>query len=371
MQICIDVQSAVAQRAGVGRYTLQLVRHMAPLLDHDKLRLFYFDFKRNGLPGVGREATHKAVQWCPGRVVQGLWKTLSWPPANWLSGSADLYHSPNFILPPLTQGKSVVSIHDMSFMRFPEFAESRNYDYLSRRIADTVERADAIITISNFSAEEIHHFFPASRGKVKTTYLAAADGFTAPDACITTTIRKQLNLERPYLLTVGTIEPRKNIGFLVEVFENLHDYDGDLVIAGMPGWKVESTMERIRTSPLADRIRIINYVSEENLPGLYAGADLFLTTSHYEGFGLPPLEAMACNTPVISSAGGSLAEVLSDGAILIEPFDADLWRENIMHILTDSTARDTLIHAGSARCKQFSWNRTARDTLAVYREVCA
>jgi len=371
MQICIDVQSAVAQRAGVGRYTLQLVRHMAPLLDHDTLGLFYFDFKRRGLTDLPPGAEHHPVHWCPGRIIQGMWKTLAWPPADWLAGKADLYHFPNFILPPLSKGKAVVSIHDMSFLRFPEFAEQRNYQYLSKRIADTVERADAIITVSEFSAAELRHFFPAAADKVRAVHLAAKDGLHAPNDDVVARTRKKLDLDRPYLLTVGTIEPRKNIPFLVDVIEKLDRYEGDLVIAGMPGWKFEPTMERIRTSPAASRIRVLNYVEEEDLPALYAGADLFLTASHYEGFGLPPVEAMACGTPVISSTGGSLAEVLSDGAVLIEPFDAECWRDSILHILNDSEARETLIQAGSARCKQFSWDRTARETLAVYHEVCA
>jgi glycosyltransferase involved in cell wall biosynthesis len=325
MKICVDIQPAIAQRAGVGRYTQCLVEHLGPLLEGDSLRLFYFDFRRRGLPFPVPGATFHALHWCPGRLAQWSWKTLSWPPFDRFYVDADVYHFPNFILPPLRRGAAVVTVHDMSFLRFPRFAENRNRRYLTGRIRDTVRRADAVITDSQFSAGEIRALIESSMTRIVPIYPGIGDGFRAPEPESVRAEAHRLGLTRPYLLTVGTLEPRKNIPFLVEVFERLSGYDGDLVIAGMPGWKVAPILERMATSRRAGRIRYLRYVDGAVLPALYAGADLFLTASVYEGFGFPPLEAMACGTPVISSRGGSLPEVLGDGALVVDGYEADAW----------------------------------------------
>ena len=285
------------------------------------------------------------------------------------AGPADVYHFPNFILPPLRQGKSVVTIHDMSFLRFPEFAEERNRSYLSSRIRDTVNRADAVITDSRFSADEILDLMPADPENVFPIHLGIDHSFRRPDAREVVSTTNTLGLDRPYLLTVGTVEPRKNIPFLIEVFEKLADFDGYLVIAGMHGWKYEPILDRIRASARADRIHCLEYVEDTQLPALYTGAELFLLTSFYEGFGFPPLEAMACGTPVVSSTGGSLPEVLGGAAVLVDSFDSELWSGEISRLLSDTGAREQLAAEGARQAGKYSWDETARKTLEVYERV--
>jgi glycosyltransferase involved in cell wall biosynthesis len=266
----------------------------------------------------------------------------------------------------------VVTIHDVSFLRFPAFAENRNRCYLERTIPATVARADAILTVSQFSADEIVALLGVPPGRVHAVHLGIAPHLRPPEPETIDRLRRTLGLTRPYLLTVGTLEPRKNIPFLVEVFERLAgDYPGDLVLAGAPGWKVGPLLDRIRRSPVADRIRRLDYVPEGDLPALYAGADLFLCASHYEGFGLPPLEAMACGTPVISSPGGSLREVLGKAAVLLEPEDSGAWCASIRDTLSDGNRRRALAAAGIARAALFTWPETARRTWDVYRKVAA
>jgi len=372
MRVCVDIQSVLAQRAGVGRYTRSLVQHLAAEPAIAELALFYFDFRRRGLPFDPAGARPRAVRWLPGRAASFLWKTVNWPPFQWFAGEADVYHFPNFVLPPLRGGKAVVTIHDMSFLRYPAFAEARNRRYLTARIADTARRADAIITDSRFSAGEITALLKADPARVHPIHLGIADSFRPPDAAAAAAARRRLGIARPYLLTVGTVEPRKNLPFLADVFERLEGvYRGALVVAGTAGWHVEPILRRMRESPRAADIRYISYVADADLPSLYAGADLFLCASFYEGFGFPPLEAMACGAPVVSSCGGALREVLGDGARLIEGFDADGWAGTVARLLADEPGRRALAAAGRRRAARYSWAETARRTADVYRQVTA
>ena len=371
MRICVDIQSAVSQRAGVGRYTRNLVEHLAPLMaPTDDLNLFYFDFHRRGLDFPCPGAHLKPVRWFPGKYAQQAWKRLHWPPFDWFSGKADLYHFPNFTIPPVTQGKKIVTIHDMSFLRYPEFSEKKNLDYLSAFIPDTVRRADAIITISEFSRGEIIDLLGLDPARVFATPLGVTPGCVRPPAPDIARTRRHLKLDRPYILTVGTLEPRKNIPFLIEVFEHLEGFDGELVIAGMKGWKVDPILDRMNSSPLRDRIRYLEYVPDGDLFSLYAGAELFIMTSFYEGFGLTPLEAMACGAPVVSSMGGSLPEMLKGkAAVLIPGFEATTWAATITALLNDPDQRQELARQAPAHAARFSWQDTALKTLDVYRKV--
>lgn len=264
----------------------------------------------------------------------------------------------------------MVTIHDMSFLRYPSFAEEENLHYLADKINDTVSRADAIITDSEFSANEIHTLLDVNKTKIHPIHLGIDEGFCAPDNDVIASTLYKLDVDKPYILAVGTIEPRKNIPFLIEVFERLHDFKGNLVIAGMPGWKYEPIMERIRKSSCASRIKYVKYVRDDMLPALYAGARLYVTTSVYEGFGFPPLEAMACGTPVMSSSGGSLGEVLGSDAVIISEFDANLWAGRMDQLLMDDEMLRSLSVRGLKKASSFTWAETARKTWEVYRK-CA
>lgn len=371
MRICVDIQSAVSQRAGVGRYTRNLVEHLAPLIaPTDELNLFYFDFHQRGLDFPCPGARPHPVRWIPGTFAQQAWKRLHWPPFDWFAGMADLYHFPNFTIPPLKKGRKIVTIHDMSFLRYPEFSEDKNLNYLTNFIHDTVRRADAIITVSEFSRRETAELLELDPSRIFATPLGITSGCTRPTADAIARTRQTLNLTRPYLLSVGTLEPRKNIPFLIDVFEHMTDFDGDLVIAGMQGWKVEPILDRMQNSSCRDRIRYLEYIPDGSLFPLYAGAELFLITSFYEGFGLPPLEAMACGTPVISSTGGSLPEMLTGpAAVLIPGFDASAWATTLSSLLHDSTRRQELARQAPLHAARYSWQDTARKTLEIYRKV--
>lgn len=370
MKINFDIQAAIGQQAGVGRYARELVRALARQGPDDlDLQVFYFDFKRKGLSFDVAPAAVRSVQWVPGRVVQKAWKTVHFPPYDWFAGRADLYHFPNFVRPPLTGGRSVVTIHDVSFLRMPETTEEKNLRYLTAEVGRTVRTADAIITDSAFSRREILELLKADPDRVHAVHLGLDAHAPHTSKAQIADVKQRHRLDKPYLLFVGTIEPRKNISFLVEVFERLTSFDGELVIAGMAGWKCENIFRRMENSSRAKDIRYLRYVPDGDLPALYAGAEALVYPSRYEGFGFPPLEAMAQGTPVVSSRGGSLPEVLGDAARFVDDFDAEAWAAAVTDILSDTDQRNTLIEKGRDQVKPYTWERTAQETLAVYRRV--
>lgn len=366
----MDIQAALGQRAGVGRYVRELLAHLGPEAGTDGIAAFYFDFKRTGLESPPPGVALRACRWMPGRAAQAAWKRIGFPPFDWFAGPADLYHFPNFIRPPLSRGrKSVVTIHDVSFLRLPETTEKKNLAWLTAEIHRTAERADAILTDSRFSAREIVELLRVPEKKVFPVWLGLPPFGPPPSAEEAETMRRALGLGKPYLLMVGTLEPRKNIPFLVKIYEALRDFDGDLVIAGGWGWKTEATRRAIAASPRVAGIRVLNRLDDRQLSALYAGASAFVFPTLYEGFGFPPLEAMSRGTPVVSARNSSLPEVLGDAAEWVDGYDAEEWAAVIRGVLGDANRADNLRGAGLAQVKKFTWADTARQTWDVYRSL--
>ncbi|MDP8237122.1 MAG: glycosyltransferase family 1 protein [Candidatus Erginobacter occultus] len=378
MEVCLNIQAAVSRAAGVGRYTRNLAQHLAPLAasSGDRLRLFYFDFQGKGSPPAVPGADLRPFRLLPGRLVEGVWRYLPWPDFTALAGTdSDIYHFPNFVSPPLRRGRrSVITIHDMSYLRFPRYAEPGNLRRLRRFLPRSAARSDAIITISRFSAAEIATELGVDPARIHVTYLGVEPRFRPTGDDAVKSMRAELGLDRPYLLTVGTLEPRKNHIFAVEVWERLGEkFDGLLAVAGSTGWRAEPILERFKNSPRAGDIRLLSYVPEDLLPALYSGAEALLFPSLYEGFGLPPLEALACGTPVVSSEGGALPEILDTPAV-VRPgvLDVEAWRDAVENLLgEDCLRRRERRETGRQYAARFSWAETARMTWEVYRGLLA
>ena len=370
MKVCMDIQAALGQRAGVGRYVRELLAHLGAAAGTDELAAFYFDFKRAGLDAPPPGVEMRACRWLPGRVAQAAWKRLGFPPYEWLAGPADLYHFPNFIRPPLGRGrKSVVTIHDVSFLRMPETTEARNLAWLSAEIHATAEKADAILTDSRFSAHEIVELLRVPEEKVFPVWLGLPEFGPPPAPEAAAAARWALGVDKPYLLMVGTLEPRKNIPFLVKIYEALRDFDGDLVLVGGLGWKTGPILRAISESPRKGGIRLLRNVGDAQLAALYAGAAAFVFPTRYEGFGFPPLEAMGRGAPVVAARNSSLPEVLGDAAEWVAGGDAEAWAATIRAVLADSARAARLRAAGFAQARKFTWEETARQTWEVYRRV--
>ena len=373
MKICIDIQSAVAQRAGVGRYTKVLVENLIKNGHADQLKLFYFNFKKFESPIDNTDNIEmKPITYIPGQFVQKAWKTINFPTFDFFAGKADVYHFPNFIIPPVAdkKGKKIVSIHDTSFIRFPQFTEEKNLKYITKKIKKTVERADKIITISHFSAEEIKTLLNVPEHKIAVTHLGISESFMPEDKHEAfLKVKEKTQIADPYILTLGTVEPRKNLLLAIEMFEKMKHFDGNLVIAGMLGWKYETIMEKIKESPKSKKIIYLNYVPDGLLSSLYSAASLYIIPSHYEGFGFPPVEAMACGTPVLSSKGGSLPEILGNAAEYAEFNAPEQWADKAEQIINTQSIQNDLIKKGIKQASKYRWSKTAEETWNIYQEL--
>ena len=372
MRVTLDIQPALAQGGGIGRYTRELLRHLpdaAPDLDFSA---FFFDFNRRGLPFPPPPArTLRPCRWCPGRIAQQLWKRLHAPPYPFFAGPADLYFFPNFIRPPMgrSRARTVVAIHDVSFLRLPETTEPKNLAWLRAGIAQSAKSADAIVTDSRFSASEIAETLSVPPSKIHPVLLGVAPPPPAPDPGDAARRRTRLGLLRPYLLMVSTIEPRKNIPFLVKVFEALRSFDGDLALVGGLGWKTGPILDAIARSPASSRIRLLSHIPDPDLDAVYAGASAFVFPSLYEGFGLPPLEAMARGTPVVAARNSSLPEVLGDAPLWIDGWDPAHWAASIQALLDSHSDLARLRAAGPLQASRFTWSSTAASTAALFRSL--
>ncbi len=370
MKVCIDIQAAIKQRAGVGRYVHTLVPELAATAGQDTLTGFFFDFRRNGSPFETGLIEESPCHWIPGALIQQSWKRLGLPAYTRFAPEADVYHFTNFIIPPLPSGpKAVVNIHDCCFVTCPETMEPKNRAYLQKRIQATVDRADHILTISETIAKEIQEEFGVPEDRVTATLLGAPPALQSPPEEEVAARVRALGIDGPFLLHVGTLEPRKNHSFLFNVFEQLDAFDGTLVLCGMKGWQVEPILEAMQASPRADRILHLDYVSDLDLASLYQRSEALLFPSLYEGFGLPPIEAMRQGCPVLCSDGGSLPEVVGDAGLVLPLNDPSEWAHQIESLLGDPDRRAKLLNAGHARAARFSWRRCAEETWDVYRSL--
>jgi alpha-1,3-rhamnosyl/mannosyltransferase len=267
-------------------------------------------------------------------------------------------------LSPLLGRRGITTVHDVSFFIGPEWFTPKDRLILQRFVPKTVARSSRVITVSETSRKEIEHYISAARGKTTVTPLALNPAITPMDAATGRSIvSRAFGLTQPYLLTVSTRWPRKNMALAVEAVIALgDDPDMPLVVTGKRGWGDEQEHPKVKR---------LGYVADEHLAALYAAASLYLAPSRHEGFGLPLLEAFASQCPVLCSSGGALPEVAGGAACVETSWQPADWAKTIRSLLSDSSKLDAMRVAGLQRLNDFSWDRTAQITLDVYREVAA
>jgi glycosyltransferase involved in cell wall biosynthesis len=367
--VCVDCQPAWSQRAGIGRAVRGLAEHLPAARDGDELVLFSFGDERGLADPRARGLHERVVPFPPGRLVRRLWRSADVPPYDWFAGPADVYHFTNYACPPLSRGRSVVTVYDTSFLRFPETVEPRNLAFVRSQVRRTARRADVVLATSDFAAAAISSGLGVEPDRIRAIPPGLDAMFATPAADGIEALRFRFGLARPYLLSVGTVEPRKNLAFLADVFDAATWFDGDLVLAGALGWKYEPILDRLQAARRSSAIRLLQGVGDDALPALYAGAEAFLFPSIDEGFGFPPLEAMACGTPVVASAGGALPEVLGEAARIVQGFDVDAWSDATRSVVEDAAERARRVALGHTRTALYSWETAARRTWAVYRAL--
>ncbi len=283
-----------------------------------------------------------------------------------------IYHEPNFLPQPF-DGPMVVTVLDLSCFDHPETHPTERVRIMERELPGALQRADHIIVISDASGEALRRWFNVDPTRISKTYLASAPRFQPRGREVLVPDLASFGLvPGGYVLSVGTLEPRKNLTTLFAAFAGLPKalrQRYPLVVAGTNGWKTEGLMKSAKELIGCGELRLLGYVADELIPFLYAGAAAFCYPSRYEGFGLPALEAMASGVPVIAGNRTSLPEVVGDSGILVDPDDVEGMREHLRQLLEDRVFAESLGRKGLSRSKMFSWDRCARETFAVYEKV--
>ncbi len=369
--IYVDVSSAVHGKAGLKRYSESLVQALRPLLG-GQLCLFQNSLGRRGpLPGwEGYPTAGTPLGYKPwrGAVLLGQW--VRWPMDGLIPGAA-LFHATEHLLPPFHRVRTVLTVHDLIFERFPQYHRLKNYLYLHSAMPLFCHRADALIAISEATRRDLVELYRIPPERIVVIPEAAAPHFQPQPPEEVERVRRRYNLPRRYLLTVGTIEPRKNLTRLAQACGPLFA-EGEveaLVVVGARGWLEGEFFRYLAECPWRDRIILAGHVADADLPALYTGAAVTVQPSLYEGFGLPILEAMACSSPVCASLTSSLPEVGGGAALYFDPFVTEHITDVVRRALTDGALAAEMRRKGLERAQEYSWERTARQTVALYEGI--
>lgn len=375
MRICFDASPAVHHHAGVGRYTHELMASLIGLDHENEYCAFYAaprgterpDAPLDRLTARTTRLSTRSLRMCTllayfSGVAMDRWL----PPC-------EVFHATDYLLPPLRRAGTVLTIYDLTFQFFPEYHLPLNRWYLALMLARYARRAGAIIATSESARRDVTRLMQIPPEKVRVIYLGVNPVFRPiHDTAELARVRQKYDLPARFILYFGTIEPRKNLLTLLEAYHALLARDAampDLVIAGRKGWLHQPIFQRVHELGLETRVHFTGWVDEKDVPALMNSAQVFAYPSLYEGFGLPPLEAMACGTPVICSNVASLPEVVGEAGILAEPRDVSALASALVRVLNDESLRTDLSARGLAQARKFSWERAARETLAVYQAV--
>ncbi|MDP9368698.1 MAG: glycosyltransferase family 4 protein [Chloroflexota bacterium] len=282
----------------------------------------------------------------------------------------DVLHGPVNIAPLLVPCPTVVTVHDLAYLRLPDRLPAGRRRYFSALTRASARRAARVLAVSESTKRDVVELLEVPEDRVAVTPLAADAGFRPVTGEALDAFLGEQRIVRPFVLSVGTLEPRKNLPALLRAFGRIApEVPHDLVLAGPEGWMTDEIHETRRRLGLGDRVRFTGYVETAMLPAWYSAADLFVYPSLYEGFGLPPLEAMACGTPVVTSDVSSLPEVVGDAALTVPPTEETALAEAMRRVLEDRVLAADLQARGLERAREFSWRRTAALTVAAYREA--
>jgi glycosyltransferase involved in cell wall biosynthesis len=374
MHIAIDYTPAVHQAAGIGRYTRGLVAALARLNTRHQFTLLVFGragarFAPSPLPANFR------LRYAPfsDRWATVLWHRLNLPlPVDVFTGRADLFHGPSFTLPP-SLAPSLLTVHDLSFVRYPQGAFPPLLAWLSRAVPRSLRRARHVLADSESTRLDLVELMGIPADRITVIGAGVDERFKrVSDPTFLAAVRARYNLPERFILGTSTLEPRKNFTGLIAAFNRLAaagPADLHLVIAGGKGWLYDDIFAAAAASPVSQRIHFPGFVADEDLPALYTLADLFAFPSHYEGFGIPVLEAMACGTPVVCADNSSLPEVAGDAALLVPATDSQALVDAMHRLLIDTSLREALVGRGLEQARKFAWEKAAERLLAVYEAL--
>lgn len=370
MRIAIDVRKL--RDFGIGTYIRNVLRHLARIDQQTEYVLLCRPQDREFASRLGENFV--AVQeGSPPYSVREQFRV----PLRLGQHRVDLFHAPHYVLPALVPCRSIVTIHDCIHLMFPQYLPNRiAYGYARASLWAATRRSDRILTVSEASKRDILRFFRVPPEKITVIYNGIDERFSiAPAEDEVHRVRERYHLRDDFILYAGNIKPHKNLERLIEAFCQLRRDTGfdnlKLLIIGDEISKYQVLRRSVHRHNLHKHVRFVGFLPDETLAVLYRLASLFVFPSLYEGFGLPPLEAMASGTPVVTSNVSSLPEVVGDAAVLIDPYDTESIADGMRRALTDPALRADLTARGLERARAFSWDRSVRQIRAIYDEVAA
>ena len=370
MRIAIDARKL--RDFGIGTYVRNVLRHLSRI-DRDTDYVLLCRDRDLGIAAELGDNFRAVAESSPAYSIREQWAV----PMDLRRLGADLFHAPHYVLPPLTPCRSIVTIHDCIHLRFPQYLPHHRLGYAYARSALWIaaHRSARVLTVSEASKRDILRYFSVPPAKIDVIYNAIDEQFgQAPSEEDVSRVRERYQLNDPFILYTGNIKPHKNLERLIEAFHLLRK-DGlehvKLLIIGDEISKYATLRRAVHHYKLHKHVRFFGFVPDTTLAVLYRLAAVFVFPSLYEGFGLPPLEAMASGTPVITSNVSSLPEVVGDAALVIDPYDPAAITHAMRRVLTEPALRDDLRTRGLARVQEFSWERSVRRIREIYAEVLA
>lgn len=369
MHIGIDCRLPTYRMGGISQYAIYLVQALAVVAGEERFTIFHSRKEERDFRPSGDARFARGQLWtpCHHRLERQALAVELWP------HDLDLFHSPDFIPPASGARRRIITVHDLTFLHYPNFLTADSRRFYSDQIVWAVSVADHIIADSEATRRDIITLLGVAPSKVTAIHMAANPLYSimpAPHELATTAA--EYDLERGFILSVGTLEPRKNLPLLLRAYQVLRAHHGvtvPLVLVGNRGWIYDEIFATIDKLGLRDHVRHLAGVSDVKLAHLYHLAGVLAFPSHYEGFGLPALEAMHCGCPVVASDRGSLPEVVGAAGLAVDPDEEPAWVEALAAVLADSALADALRQKGYDQARRFTWEAAAQQTMAVYRHT--
>jgi glycosyltransferase involved in cell wall biosynthesis len=373
LTIGYDATAAMNQRAGIGRYARELLLALSRQTVADTFRLpFAHSVDPLPAPELGPRFTWQPLP-ASDRVLNAFWQRLNLPvPIEWRTGRLDVFHSPDFSLAP-SRSPSIVTIHDLAFEVAPQLAYPSLAAYLHTIVPRVVKRASSIIVTSQNTKVDIVERLGVSEDRIHVIPEGVSPGFTPVASTRDAAVRERLDITGRFILSVGTLEPRKNLVRLLEAFAMIsrNRQELKLVIAGKLGWLYHGILERRHALGLENSVLLLHQVDDDDLQALYRLADITVYPTLYEGFGLPALEAMASGSPLACSGNSAVGELVADAAAIFDPWDVEDMAATIDTLISNVDRRQTLREMGPKRAAAFTWDRAADSTCRLYHDVAA
>lgn len=375
MRIALDYTAGIRQRAGIGQYARGLVKAMLAQDTSNEYTMITSGRATKDYPFPTAKNVRGRNIYLPDRYLNMLWYRWRVPLyANIFTGTNDIYHGLDFVLPPLLgKARKVVTVHDLAFLQHPETAIPSLAAYLNKVVPESVALADVVAVNSFATRQALIDHYKTPPEKITVIPCGIAPYFKRiTDPVLLGATQHKFELTHPLVLSVGTLEPRKNHLGLIKAFNELRqnkEKPPQLVIAGGKGWLYEETLQVVEELKLENSVRFIGRVSDLELITLYSLADVFAFPSFFEGFGIPPLEALACGAPVVTSNTSSLPEVTGDAAIQVDPHDIQALANAISRLLEDEQLRKDLRRKGYVQAKKYAWPAIAQKMLSIYQKL--